>query len=1460
MKLKLSLQRPDGSFVDAAITVDANATVGELASSVALVDPTIDPSLPAPTLSRLSPSGTSQMLARRMLVGESGVRSGGAVAIVPSGEADQSAGPAAATLVVHAGPDTGRTFPLAPGLNTVGRAAGNDVVLTDPLVSAHHARVNVGETIEIVDDQSSNGVLMSGELVPRADLRTGDRVLLGDTLLSISPASAAIGAVVPESSVIEFNRSPRVDPVYEGEKLVAPEPPQPPQPQRFPIIPMLMPLLMGAVLVLVTKSWMAAVFIGLSPLMMIGSWWENRSNGRKMLAQATDLFRANLADLVAELNAAHDYERVRRNIEHPGTAEVAASVHGLEPLMWTRRPEHASFMELRLGVGVQASRTRIETSGNRNSLPELQAELTQVVRRFAMVDRVPIVASFDRSGSIGVSGPDEAMLAVARGLLVQLVGLHSPAELVVTGVASSRTAVRWDWLKWLPHTGSDHSPLGTEPLASTPTACANLVDELGALVAERLTGGRSADEGVPLPRIVLLVENDAPVDRARLVQLAEVGPPAGVHLVWVAPSTAQIPAACRSFLEVDPMSGAASTGRVVEGELSTPVLIEPIDASNTAAIARRLSPVVDAGALVDSVSDVPPTVSFLREAGLELAESPDAVLERWRESNSLLLPGETPRRLKRDNSLRAFVGRAAADAVHLDLRTHGPHALVGGTTGAGKSEFLQTWILGMATSHSPQRVTFLFVDYKGGAAFADCIHLPHTVGLVTDLSPHLVRRALTSLNAELRHREHVLNRKKAKDLLELERRGDPETPPSLVIVVDEFAALVHEVPEFVDGVVNVAQRGRSLGLHLILATQRPAGVIKDNLRANTNLRVALRMADEDDSSDVVGTTQAAAFDPAIPGRAIAKTGPGRLNVFQAGYVGGWTTSGPTMAPVRIESLTFGPAQVWEPRVDSQAVPESDPGPTDIQRIVARVGEAADTASVPPPRKPWLPELATCYELAALPTRRVDSELVWGVIDDPEAQRQPTVAFSPDIDGNVAVFGTGGAGKSAFLRTLAVAAGLTARGGPCFVYGLDFGARGLQMLEALPHVGSIIGADDAERIARLINQLRETVDERAVRYAAAKAGTIDEYRRLSGHEQEPRVLLLVDGMAAFRTAYEGGQMYRLFDAFQGIAADGRPVGVHVVVSADRPGAIPSALASSIQRRLVLRMPSEMDLGMLNAPIDGFDENSPPGRGFLDGSEVQVGVLGGSTNVADQAAAIERLADSMVRAGSAVAPPIERLPEHVALDALRPFVGGFPTFAMADETLSEVGFDPSGAFLVVGPAGSGKTTTVRTAIAALRRTRPGVQFAFLGQRRSPLAGDGGWFDEAAGADDVAVLSEKLAGLITSEDPAVAGLVVVIDGIGEFLNGPADFALQDLLKACKAADHLVIADGETSTVQGSWPLLQAVKAPRHGVALQPDQMDGDSVFNTSFPRMSRAEFPAGRGMYVRAGRAVKVQVATL
>lgn len=1455
MKLKLNYSRPDGSHADLSVTVDADTTTGHLADRIARSDPTGTSDLGLAIVAA-TPSGP-QTLDRHTPVVESGLRSGSSIAL---GQAQGLSGGGAnvAELVVLGGPDAGKRFPLRYGANTVGRGRQTMVQLADRMVSTLHARIVIGDSVEIIDENSSNGILMGGEQVSRVALRSDDQVVLGETVVCVRRTGAA-GQRSSQSAVVEFNRSPRVDPRYEGTKLVAPEPPQPPRPQRLPLVALLMPLMMGAVLLAVMRSPYMVIFMLFSPVMMLGTWWEGKRSSKADYEQAVNEFRLSLADLSARGNAALEEERRRREIEHIGTAECTSAISSRSALLWTRRPEHDFFMQLRLGLGTQRSRIEIDSTPSRNSRPEMVYELESVCSQFSFVDRVPIVGDFAGAGSIGVGGPDEAARAVARGLVLQLAALHSPAEVVIAAVASASSAAHWEWLKWLPHTTSDQSPVDDSHLASSPPACSNLVAQVAELIDQR--SAESRRDEVALPRVVLLVEDDAPVERNRLVQLAEIGPPVGVHLLWVAPATTSIPAACRSYVEIDAASGSGAVGRVVEGEIATPAMLEPVTLGDADALARVLAPIIDGGALVEDQSDLPNSVSFLADAGMELAESPDAVLDRWHESLSVFPPDEFPPgvprpRSKRPNTLRGLIGRGRGDNVYLDLRTQGPHALVGGTTGSGKSEFLQSWIMGMATAHGPQRVTFLFVDYKGGAAFADCLSLPHCVGLVTDLSPRLVRRALTSLRAELRYREHLLNRHSAKDLVAMESAGNPETPPSLVIVVDEFAALVQEVPEFVDGVVDVAQRGRSLGLHLILATQRPAGVIKDNLRANTNLRIALRVNDEDDSRDVIGSDVAAGFDPAIPGRGVVKSGPGRLMPFQAGYVGGWTRDEDPEPTITIETFGFAASEQWdEPERDTPL--DAAVGPNDISRLTSQIVAAAEAAQLEPARKPWLPELSHVYDLTRLQLSRRDSELGFGVLDDPDAQDQRVVSFRPDAEGNIAVFGTGGSGKSTFLRSLAVSAGLTLRGGPCVVYGLDFGSRGLSMLETLPHVGSIIAGDDVERTARLLHQLRDLIAERAGRYASANASTIDEYRLSSGDSDEARVLVLIDGFAAFRAAYEVGPMAALSDLLTSLASDGRQVGVHFAISADRPAALPAALSASIQSRMALRLANEMDESTLGVPRGGFSNETPPGRGYIDGAEVQVAVLAGAADASGQASAMGRLAESLRRRGVQDAPAIEKLADFIRLSDLPAGIGGKPVLGVADIDLQPFTFDPTGMLLVAGPSGSGRSNAVRTIVTSLGGTRPDMKFAYFGNARSPLAARS-WDRRAVGMEQCVAQAQAMVEETSAGWDDAGSWTVVIDGLGEFINSDADYPLQDLLRACRANGAFVVADGETTDVSGSWPLSQAVKASRHGLVLQPDQSDGDALFRTSFPRMSRADFPEGRGMYVKAGRAHRVQVA--
>ncbi|WP_127572939.1 FtsK/SpoIIIE domain-containing protein [Georgenia faecalis] len=1496
MRITLTLLRAAAEPVDLAVTVDGTATVGDVARRVADSDPTgaalaavgggtagrgagmasgggasgagvgglggQDPL----TLCLHGPAGAPgqpHMLAPEAVAAET-VRSGSVVSLARPSPTGARAEPApAARLEVLDGPDAGLVIPLPEGTTVIGRGRGCDVRLSDPTVSQEHARLVVTDLVEIVDLRSANGLLLGDGLVQRAALLPQDTVALGGTTLRVTRIAAGRPAAL-DAAQVAFNRSPRVAPRYAGEEVEAPTPPDPPTPSRVPVVMLLAPLLMVPALLATGRDALSLVFLAMMPLMMAGHVLDQRVTGARTYRAAVARFTQTLDAVRAEREGERDAERAARRRESPSVGEATAAALALEPLLWSRRPEHETFLEVRLGLGTLPSRATITLPVRGRSTPECWDRVLALRRDLATVDDVPATARLRECGALGLAGPRSGVDGVARAVLAELVTLHSPAELVLTVATSAASAARWDWTKWLPHVGSAHSPIEGAHIGSHQAGVAHLVSRLEGLLDAR-RAQREDRSGGPLPVVVLLVEDDAPVERGRLVRIAEEGPAVGVHVLWCAARLDRLPAACRTFVAVGAAGPDGAAGYVQAASTVQPLRCEVLDADAAMALGRHLAAVVDAGAPVDDASDLPARVSFLALAGPETAQGPTAVLDRWRENGSLVpRDGSPPRRRRHDATLRALVGQGATEPFTLDLRTQGPHALVGGTTGAGKSEFLQAWVLGMATAYSPDRVTFLFVDYKGGSAFADCVDLPHAVGLVTDLSPHLVRRALTSLRAELRHRERLLGRRGAKDLLTLERTGDPACPPSLVVVVDEFAALATEVPEFVDGVVDVAQRGRSLGLHLVLATQRPAGVIRDNLRANTHLRVALRMNDPSDSHDVLGLPVAAGFDPAIPGRGAARTGPGRVTLFQAAYAGGRTADAHPRAQVDVESLVMGTGTRWEPPADPERGAREGPtdaGPTDIARLVESVSAAARAGGVPEPRKPWLPTLAPVQDLGALGPR-TDAALVLGVVDDPARQRQVTAYYRPDVEGNIAFYGAAGSGKSTALRTLAVAAGITPQGGPVHVYGLDFSSGGLAALEGLPHVGAVIDGEDAERIQRLLRRLRETVEERSARYAAARASTVEEYRQIAARPDEPRLLLLVDGFGAFRTAWETAPgRSPWYQVFLQLLVDGRGTGVHVAVTADRPGAVPSSVAGSLSRRVVMRQVDEGGYLVLGAPKDVLDAGAPPGRAISpDGLEMQVAVLGGSATLAEQVRAVEHLSATLRRTGAAaaLAPPVGRLPEIVPAEELPAAVDGLPVLGVADDTLAPLGVEPAGTFLLAGPPQSGRTNALRWLVESVRRARPEARVVYLGARRSALRGMGGWARAATGATEVAEVARAAMADVAEPPPeGQVGTVVVVEALADFLSTPAEGPLTELIRAAKRNEHFVIAEGDTSTWGSSWPLVAEIRSGRRGLALQPDQIEGDVLFRTAFPRVARRDFVVGRGLVVDRATVRRVQL---
>ena len=1458
MKLNLTLNA-QGRDIDLTATVDSSVTVGDLARRLALSDPLgrqEPPSTDAQHTVELLDAAT-RLLDPRSLVSECGLRSGVRVRLGWVGAQFGGGENAVLDLLVLEGPDRGRTFPVSSGTSYIGRGRGCEVQLSDALASRHHARLVVTDVVEIVDLGSANGTLIGGQPVTRARLLPGDNVVIGDTRFTMvwkdkqheaRVSSATNGVLGIDGDRVLFSRSPVVSRVFGVKEFPLPELPERPRRAPLPWLMATLPLLFAVVMYFTTGNASSLIFFLLMPLMLLGSAMESRSHTKREYAASMREFLEDVSKITERIRAEQLIEHDVRNEEHPAIEECLAAVDRRSSQLWFRRRDLPRYLDLRVGLGALPSRCTTEMPQVGRSKAEAWLALEKATAGLELIDDVPVVVTPLTDGAVGVAGRRDAALPVAYSLVMQAASLHSPAELVVTSFASAASAPSWDFLKWLPHVASAQSPIGAQHLAATGPACTALADQLDEVVASR-----SSRDAAPWSTTVLvIIEGDAPIDRSRLVDIAERGVGRGVAVLWIAEGQPRLPAVCTSYVIVEE---GATVGYVRQSESVTPVRLQACTEAQAAGAARLMAPLIDAGVRSEDSSDLPRQVSLLSLAGAELATSHTSVVERWTESRSILTGPFASEPNRRPANLRALIGQSALGAFSLDLRADGPHALVGGTTGSGKSELLQAWILGLATAHSPQRVTFLLVDYKGGSAFRECTNLPHTLGLVTDLSPHLVRRALISLSAELRYREHLLATYKAKDLLELERRGEVDTPPSLIIIVDEFAALVHEVPEFVDGVVNVAQRGRSLGLHLILATQRPAGVIKDNLRANTNLRVALRMADESDSDDVLGSTQAAFFDPAVPGRAVSKSGPARLTPFQTGYAGGWTSTTPPPPEVSVRTLSFGPAQEWVYEEPHEA--GANPGPTDIQKLVSSIKEAAELAQVPEPRKPWLPSLANVYDLAALPSRRRDDDFTYAMVDLPDSQQQPTLSFRPDVEGNLAVFGVSGSGTSTLLRTIAVGAGYTINGGPCQVYGLDFGNRDLHVLESLPHVGSIINGSDHERVVRLITHLEKEVDRRRTAYQAVNAGSIGDYRRLAGVAAEARIFLLIDGTSALKQAYEVSGRYQWLDRLGAVAAAGRPLGIHLVLAVDQRGGLPASLSPAIQSRIVMRMSSDDYLSM-GVAGDVLTADTPAGRGLRGPDEIQVAVLGGSTDPAKQARAIVKFGDAARRAGVAAAPAIESLAERVELRELPPMASDRPVLGVASSSLLPQTFQPSGTFVITGPSGSGRTTAVRTVCIATRRALPTAEYHLLTLRAaSPVASLGIWASTSVGPQGAVDGARRLAKALRDRNDSTP-VVVVLERADELTADAGEEDVEDLVRVCIERDHFVVAEADAQFFSGSYGLPSRLRTSRTGIVLHPEGSEGNQAFRTDLPSLDRSQLPAGRGFYVTKGTVELVQVA--
>ncbi|HXM57636.1 MAG TPA: FtsK/SpoIIIE domain-containing protein, partial [Candidatus Dormibacteraeota bacterium] len=1248
MELRLTVETSGHPEQEIAVEVRPDHLVGETAQALA---------------AHLELAGRCELFSRRsntwldpsMPLAASGLRTGDRVWLgdpVSPPTAGRAAPPALVDLLVVGGPDAGRRLPLAAGDHRIGGFRYSSYVLDDPGLSRIHVllKVSPAGAVEVRDAGSDTGTFLGGEAVAgQVPVPEGELITAGGSVLEIQPHQSDLAAPQPTdgSGRVAFNRPPRVIRPEPPASVFLEAPPQKEKGHKLPLSTAIVPLAMGLVMFSFFHQVAYLLFMLMSPVMAAFSFLETGIGGRRQFKRQREAFHDRLHDADRELREASAALTRHLRASTPDLVRLLMRAQALDPALWERRPDDADWLLLRVGWADRVLGPTLEMA-NGGEEP-LRQEAEAVAARYRTLHAVPLPASLREAGVLGVSGESKRVAAVARGLGMQLAALHSPEDLVLAAAVPDDERADWAWLGWLPHGATEAAGRLSPCVVSGRTAARALVDRLLSLLAERREA-RDAYHGTSIgrlgPSVVVFLHEGAELPRGATSLLLKQGPGVGIHAIWLGSNRQALPGECGAVIDLQPSGRAAATLVLPGSGESVPAL--GVDGASVAvadALARALAPIRDVSAR-ESAAGIPRRVDLLELLGLQ--GNPEArIMANW-------IADRSAPHLRQ---LAATLGVAGAgQPVSLSLREHGPHALVGGMTGSGKSELLQSLVASLAVAHSSRSLTFLLVDYKGGSAFKDCVELPHTVGFVTDLDGHLVNRALVSLRAELRRREEILRHAGAKDLLDLERRDPDRTPPSLLIVVDEFAALAAELPEFVEGMVDVAQRGRSLGIHLLLATQRPQGVINDKIRANTNLRLSLRFSDEAESQDVIGTKDAAR--PGLPpGRAFARIGPGEVVEFQAGYAGGRAADARGPAPVTVRALGFaGATAVVEghrPGGMAAAAPVQHEPETDLMRLVAAAQNVDRALALPPPLRPWLPTLPELIPLDDLPAP-ARGRAALGLVDDPAGQRQVPVSLDLDADGNLLIYGTSGSGKTTLLRGLATSAALAASPAELHVYCMDFATRGLKPLEALPHCGGVISGDEPERVIRLIGMLRAEADRRKRVLAATGAATVGEYLASGGGgEPLPTLLVLLDGYPGFISAMEGIDIGAHVDAFRELVAEGRPLGIAFVIATDRQAGYLNALAASVVRRVVLRMASDDEYALCGVPRALFaGAHLPPGRGFTEsGYEIQCGIVGRDPSGGGQTAAVAAIAERLrARYGTPDVPPVRLLPTKVPRESL------------------------------------------------------------------------------------------------------------------------------------------------------------------------------------------------------------------
>lgn len=1046
----------------------------------------------------------------------------------------------------------------------------------------------------------------------------------------------------------------------------------------------------------------SAAAMSVSIIASIGGYISKKKEYKKLIDDRYEKYMSYIQKKEQEIIEKRKEEfGILRKI-YRSTDRIIESVVNFDHCLFDRTSDDEDFLDVRIGTGAALASRNIkikplEFDDGEDELVYLPGLLSN---KYKQILNAPIISHFGSSNAIGIVGVKKNIYEFLKNISLDIAIRHFYDDVKMVYVFSREDAERFSWVRWLKHTGNND--LGIRNIVCDEESGNIIFDYLYSILSQRQEMiHSSSDKSRFTPEYIVLVLDGHELKKHPVSKYITSAQKLGFTFVFMEEHNELLPQGCTEIIELNP-SEKKGVIYPSENRLESQIFeFEPISDALAEDLALKLSPVY-----IDEVnleSDLTKNITLFELFDIFAAEDLD-ITERW--NNARI-----------DKSMAAPIGvKRKNEIVYLDLheKFHGPHGLVAGTTGSGKSELLQTYILSMATLFHPYEVSFVIIDFKGGGMVNQFEKLPHLNGSITNIDGREIDRSLKSIRAELRKRQELFSEYKVNhinDYIRLYKQGKTSIPlPHLILIVDEFAELKMEQPEFMKELISTARIGRSLGVHLILATQKPSGVVDAQIWSNSKFKLCLKVQTKEDSQEVLKTPLAAEI--VEPGRAYLQVGNNeQFDLLQSAYSGAKIIKDETGSKNTFEISQLNLWGKKEVVYSNKHANKTEGSQTQLEAIVDYISEYCISHKIPKLSGICLPPLKDIIYSDELSHSSMSAKdgirVAIGVYDNPDQQKQEELVLDLS-ESNTYIIGSSQMGKTYLLQTIIKELACTYTPQETVVYIIDCGNMSLKIFEASDMIGGVALPSEDEKVTNLIKMLKDEITRRKNIFVQNLVGTHRAYIE-AGFTDIPQIFLIIDNITAFREFYPSYDS----DLLQ-LSRDGVSAGINIITTATQTNAISYKILSNFGIRMAFTCNDSSEYSNL------FDRcrmapKEIPGRGLycLDKTmvEFQTALCVQGNSERERSEKLHNIITQQnLRYGGIKAKRIPVVPERITMSEM--FANNKALYSRSYMIPVGISYDSIdyvyinlleiGMFAVTGKDKSGKTNFTKSILSSINRT--------------------------------------------------------------------------------------------------------------------------------------------------------------